>query len=757
MPIAEWGNNTWLFVEGRPKAEVGHELTVEHRRVSPEYFETMRIPLLRGRFLTESDHRGTVNALLINQTLSKMYWPHQDPIGAYVTLFGFPPDRKFQVVGVVGDVRNSKEGLNASALPEVYIPFREFVTGNMSWVVRSSTDPTKLVPQLRRAVLSVDPTQPVFDIRAMSTVIQRSLVNQRLESLMVGFFAIAALLLAVVGVYGVVAYALRQRLSEMGTRMALGAEPRDLLRLVLREGLKMAAIGIGIGLAMVLVVLRTLNTRALHTDVHTVTPLLISTLLITVCTLLACLVPAWRASTLSPMVAIRNDLHPSLARLRVSYRELTGRVSALLSEEPHPLVAGTQLLAALADASRSAESFAEAIQIALKTIRDEVRASAATLLTQRAPDQPYRCTATTLEGQIEAALPLDALLLRRLRSYSSALPLSSADLAALRQWAAEHAPEHLPEIETLVTLDAALAVPVLSKTQMVGVLLLGSPVGRAEYSSVERRVLRSAAAQIALMLDNARLTDRIVQQERLTRDLELAGEVQKRLFPEKSPESAAVQLIGISIPARGVGGDYYDFLELGNKQIGVALADVAGKGIPAALVMSVVQASLRSLADQNGSSLAQLATTMNRLLHRSTGVNSYATFFYAQFDEDRRQLRYVNAGHNPPFLLRNTSNPTIEELSAGGTIIGMFPQSSYEETTLDLASGDVLMLFSDGVSEANNPNEDEFGEERLKNVLCRTAHLPIKEMAAQILQELKNWMADAAQFDDLTFVLMKVA
>ncbi len=107
------------------------------------------------------------------------------------------------------------------------------------------------------------------------------------------------------------------------------------------------------------------------------------------------------------------------------------------------------------------------------------------------------------------------------------------------------------------------------------------------------------------------------------------------------------------------------------------------------------------------------------------------------------------------FVTRRT--PPLKSLSAGGTIIGMFPQSSYEETTLDLASGDVLMLFSDGVSEANNPNEDEFGEERLKDVLCRTAHLPIKEMAAQILQELKNWMADAPQFDDLTFVLMKVA
>ncbi len=758
MPIINSGSNSFVYVEGRPKPEAGHGVLIENREVSPEYFQTMRIPLLRGRFLTQSDKQGAVMPMLINQTLSKLYWPHQDPVNAFVTVLGFPPGWRFQIVGVVGDVHNGKAGLADPTLPEFYLSFREEVTGHMSWAVRSSIDSMTLVPQLRRAVLAVDPEQPIFDVRTMSTVIQTSLVNQRLESLMVGFFAVSALLLSILGVYGVVAYSVRQRLSEMGTRLALGAEPGDLIRLVLRGGLSMSAMGIGIGVALLLLLVRVSEHSSLAIGPPTLSAFLMPMLIITTCTLLACGVPAWRASTLSPMVAIRSDLHPSLARLRVSFRDLTGRVSALLTDEPQPLTAGAELLAALADASRNAESFAEAIQIALKTIRDDVGASAATLLTQPAPDQPYRSIATTLESGIsDATLPPDALLVRRLRNYSSALPFSPADLAALRQWAREHAPEHLAEIETLETLDAALAVPVLSKTQMAGILLLGNSVGRSEFTSAERRALRNAAAQLALMLDNARLTDRIVQQERLTRDLELAGEVQKRLFPEKSPESAAVQLIGISIPARGVGGDYYDFLELGNKQIGIALADVAGKGIAAALVMSVVQASLRSLADQNGSSLAQLASKMNRLLHRSTGVNSYATFFYAQFDEDRRQLRYVNAGHNPPFLLRRVANAPIEELATGGIIIGMFAQSNYEEAALDLASGDVLMLFSDGVSEANNPNEDEFGEERLKDLLRRTADLPVKEMAAQILQELKDWMADAAQFDDLTFVLMKVA
>lgn len=185
------------------------------------------------------------------------------------------------------------------------------------------------------------------------------------------------------------------------------------------------------------------------------------------------------------------------------------------------------------------------------------------------------------------------------------------------------------------------------------------------------------------------------------------------------------------------------------------MADVAGKGIAAALVMSVVQASLRSLAETGGPSLADLASKMNRLLHRSTGTNSYATFFYAQFDEEKRQLRYVNAGHNPPFLLRSGGD-SIEELSAGGTIIGMFPVARYEEAVVDLHPGDVLLAFTDGVSEAHDPKEDEFGEDRLKDLLRRTAHLPVREMSSKILDELKVWMADAEQFDDLTFIVMKV-
>jgi phosphoserine phosphatase RsbU/P len=256
------------------------------------------------------------------------------------------------------------------------------------------------------------------------------------------------------------------------------------------------------------------------------------------------------------------------------------------------------------------------------------------------------------------------------------------------------------------------------------------------------------------MLENARLTDRVVEQEKLRRDVALAGEVQRRLLPDKPPNGTATGISAVSLPARIIGGDYYDFIDTGDHRIGIALADVAGKGVAAALIMSVVHASLRIISSENGITLPQIAAKLNKYLHQlKGGTSSYATFFYAQIDEQTRQLRYVNAGHNPPYLLRKEE---IQELTAGGTVIGMFPHMAYDEAAVELQSGDLLVAFTDGVPEAQNPAEEEFGEERLKDLLRKVAHLPVQEISAHISTELKNWIKDAAQYDDLTFIVMKV-
>ena len=160
---------------------------------------------------------------------------------------------------------------------------------------------------------------------------------------------------------------------------------------------------------------------------------------------------------------------------------------------------------------------------------------------------------------------------------------------------------------------------------------------------------------------------------------------------------------------------------------------------------------------------------MNQFVYRSTPASKYATFFYGQLDERRRRLRYVNAGHNAPYLLRavrdsiaGSASPQppqplqIDELTVGGTVVGMFPEMEYEEATVELFPGDVLLAFTDGVPEAHNPQDEEFGEERLQALLRRTAHLPAGEISARIAAEMNNWIRDAEQYDDLTFIVMKV-
>jgi serine phosphatase RsbU (regulator of sigma subunit)/ABC-type antimicrobial peptide transport system permease subunit len=715
--------------------------------VSKGYFRTMQIPVLQGRVFDERDVSDTSLVALIDESLARHYWPGRDPVGKYAR-FLTADGIRFQVIGIVGSVKN--KSLQDQTTPEIFLSSQVTSLHQMEFVVRSPMPTDAIIRQVRAAVQSVNPQQPIYETKTMQEVVRDSIAQQRLQSFMVSFFAAAALLMVTLGVYGVVSYAMRQRTVELGTRMAIGATGQDLFRLVIADGLKMAFYGVVAGGIVVAVVTALLKATVFGIRIDDPRPFLFSMAGIAGLTTLACAFPAWRAMLIAPMVAIRNDPGSIWQNTRQTFQRLKEQVTGLVSPaDEQAAESESELMASVADAGRHAGSFHEALEASLSQLRERIRADAATLFVQKAPGYPYRSGTWTL--------PADALLVSRLRHYSGVLSMQPSDLDATEVWTRENAPEHLDEIATLRELGPAAVVRVAVKDGITGLLFAGSPVGRAGYSPLEKRLLRGVAAQFAMMLEISTLTERIGEQDRLRRELALAGEVQRRLFPERFPETANLAFAGVCIPARGVGGDYFDFLDLGGRNIGVALADVAGKGIAAALVMSVVQASLRSLTCRNGTPLIEIAATMNGLLHRSTGANSYATFFYAEVDEERRELRYVNAGHNPPYLLRvREAAVPIEELTTGGTIIGMFAQSTYEEGTVHLHPGDLLIAFTDGVPEALDPKEEEFGEERLKEILRAVAHLPVDEMAARIVSELKRWISDAAQYDDMTFILMKV-
>src|SRR6202012_5055059 len=223
-------------------------------------------------------------------------------------------------------------------------------------------------------------------------------------------------------------------------------------------------------------------------------------------------------------------------------------------------------------------------------------------------------------------------------------------------------------------------------------------------------------------------------------------------------------------PAGFVGGDYYYFLQLDNGQIGMAVADVAGKGFAAALLTFMIHAFLRSqaLSAGNGSalrvSLSQLATSLNRLLFASTSSASYVTLFYAAYEESSGRLSFVNAGHNPPFVLHanpatgemSTHSNGVMKLESGGPMLGLFQEDPVQESSFQLRSGDFLFAYTDGAIDAVNPAGEEFGEDRLLTLVKSKAHLPALKARDEIFQGIEEWCGDAAQPDDITMVVLKV-
>jgi predicted permease len=742
LPLTGCCTGAPLFPEGRT---LGNNVVLgtNLQFVSPSYLATMRIPLLAGRVLTDRDVNKQTPPIIINQTAAKRFWGGLDAIGKHAHLGGQQGGR-VQVVGIVGDVRN--DGLSNPPVPELYTTDIDPLFNFMRGVVRSQLPDKTLVPEIRQAIRQVNTSQPIFDIRTMNDIAKDSLTLQRATSLLTTFFAGTALLLAALGVYGVVAYSVRQRTVEFGTRMALGAVGQDLLRLVVGGGLKMAIGGLVLGgLAVWGTTVALMKTSVLQSIEPL--PFLYSSAAIAALAMLASLYPAWRATQLSPMVAIRNE--PETMWLR----RVRSEISSLLSRDhPAPEISEGALLSGFVDATRHAETFESALENAVATLCGTLAAKSAILL-ERLSDGKFRGIVFFPPSSVNIDLPGDGFLLGRLRSYSQPLPITEGDLQSWQRWAAEHKPLYEAEFAALIEANVRLAVALRTSKEMIGLLLLGPSVDGKAYSGAARRAVRICADQLALMLENGRLTNRVLEQEKLRRDLALAVEVQKRLLPEAYPESSFGDVAAFTLPARSVGGDYYDFIKIGDHGLGIALADVAGKGIAAALIMSVVQASLRILSSEGNVTLPELVSKMNRFLHRSTGFNSYATFFYAQVDEQTGQLSYINAGHNPPYLLREAG---VEELATGGMVIGMFAQASYEEAKVDLKSGDVLVAFTDGVTEALNNGEEEFGEERLKELLKSVARLPVGEMVTQITGALRQWIGDAPQHDDLTFLVLKV-
>jgi sigma-B regulation protein RsbU (phosphoserine phosphatase) len=318
------------------------------------------------------------------------------------------------------------------------------------------------------------------------------------------------------------------------------------------------------------------------------------------------------------------------------------------------------------------------------------------------------------------------------------------------------------EQTALQRLETQVLLPVTLNTRMLGIISLGSKRSELPYSKADLQLLGAVAGQAGLALENAHLTESIrrevAQRERLDRELEIARDVQQRLFPQKLPLVKGLDFCGYCRPAQGVGGDYYDFIHLATGSLGIAVGDVSGKGIAAALMMASLQASLRGQTIKPSDTLSEMIHHINGLVYEASSANRYATFFYAQYDPLSRKLRYVNAGHNPPMLRRKTAEGSYEflRLEEGGTVIGLFPDFPYKEAEIELQAGDVLVAFTDGISEAMNHAEEEFDEPRLMDAIRNCPNGTAATISSYILDHVDAFTAGADQHDDMTIVVVRL-
>ena len=301
-------------------------------------------------------------------------------------------------------------------------------------------------------------------------------------------------------------------------------------------------------------------------------------------------------------------------------------------------------------------------------------------------------------------------------------------------------------------IKSLLAVPLKLKNKMIGVLCLFNKKDNSDFTQDDLRLLSIIGIQSAQTLENARLYEEERKLIALEEDLRTARFIQQSLLPKSNPIIEGIEIFGLSISARQVGGDYYDFIQIDDSHLGIAIADVSGKGTPAALLMANLQASLRGQALVNRS-VKDTVTKTNFMLSKFMDMGKFITLFYSILDLQAKTFTYTNAGHNYPFLLDSEGN--VKNLEKGGIILGISDNSVYEEDMVQLKSGDLILLYTDGITEAMNEKEEMFEEERLVNLLKDNQQISIQSLSQKIVDDVLSFQGTQPQGDDITLVLMK--
>jgi len=311
-----------------------------------------------------------------------------------------------------------------------------------------------------------------------------------------------------------------------------------------------------------------------------------------------------------------------------------------------------------------------------------------------------------------------------------------------------------PEVDarTGYRTKSILCVPMHNKeNKIIGVLQLFNKV-KGQFTVDDISILEALSVHASIAIENARLHEQEQQKIALEKDLQAARDVQMALLPKAPPAIDGYDLAGTTIPAQAVGGDYFDFIRLDQNRLGVCVGDVSGKGLPAALLMANLQANLRAQTITSAMPKVALAR-VNNMLTQSTSAEKFITLFFGILDFGKHAVTFCNAGHNPPFLFSREATP--RQLTAGGIVLGVLQDFSFEEQTITLSPGDLIAMYSDGVTEAVNTQQEQFGEDRLIEVIAAHRGDSAEEVCAAIVGAVNAFAEGAAQADDITVLVLR--
>ena len=302
------------------------------------------------------------------------------------------------------------------------------------------------------------------------------------------------------------------------------------------------------------------------------------------------------------------------------------------------------------------------------------------------------------------------------------------------------------------SITSLLCVPMMNKSELKGVLTIYNKKAGNDFTDGDQRLLAIIAGQSAQIVENARLNEREKQLLKMQEEVRLAARIQGDLLPKAAPTIPDYDIAGKSTPAQVVGGDYFDFIPIDEHRLGICLGDVSGKGLPASLLMANTQATLRGQTLLTPSAKECIARS-NKLLFQSTSSEKFVTLFYGIVDTSQHQLCFTNAGHDNPYLF--SKNGEVRRLQTGGVMLSILEDFPFEDETVPLQQGDLLIICSDGITEAMNPSQEQFGDARLEEVIRQHKESASADLIDIIIDVVKSHAGKAPQMDDMTLVVVR--